>query len=81
MNNRNKNFADFKRSDCNFDCKYEIVCGPVANDDMAMLFRQYQNELISFEALVKGITFKNTTSQYSFHTERAVQLLTKEGVL
>lgn len=81
MNNRNKFFTDFGSSDCNFDCKYDIVCGPVADDDMTMLFRQYQYELISFDALIKGMTFKEVTSQYSFHTERVTQLLKKEGVL
>lgn len=81
MNNRNRHFTDFGSDDCNFDCKYEIVRGPVANDDMAMLFRQYNNRLISFEVLIKGMTYKKTTSQYSFHTERAIQLLKKEGVL
>lgn len=81
MNNRNKSFTDFGSADCNFDCKYEIVRGPVADDDMTMLFRQYQNELISFESLIRGMTFKKVTSQYSFHTERAIRLLKKEGVL
>lgn len=81
MNNRNKSFTDFESTDCNFDCKYEIVRGPVADDDMTMLFRQYQNELIPFEALIRGMTFKKVTSQYSFHTERAIRLLKKEGVL
>ncbi len=81
MNNRNKYFTDFKSSDCNFDCKYDIVCGPVADDDMTMLFRQYQNDLITFDELIKGMTFEKVTSQYSFHTERATQLLKKEGVL
>lgn len=81
MNNRNKFFTDFKSADCNIDCKYDIVCGSIADDDMAMLFRQYQNELISFDALIKGMVFKEVTNQYSFHTERAVQLLKKEGVL
>ncbi|MBD5103271.1 MAG: DUF3990 domain-containing protein [Ruminococcaceae bacterium] len=81
MNKRNKSFTDFESADCNFDCKYEIVRGPVADDDMTMLFRQYQNELIPFEVLIRGMTFKKVTSQYSFHTERAIRLLKKEGVL
>lgn len=81
MNNRDKSFTDFESKDCNFDYKYDIVSGPIADDDMAMLFRQYQNELISLETLMNGITFRKTTSQYSFHTERAVKLLKKVGVL
>lgn len=65
----------------NLDNKYDIVAGAVADDDMAMLFRQYQNELIDFETLIKGMTFKETNSQFSFHTERAVALLRKVGVI
>lgn len=59
---------------------YDIVVGPVADDDMTMLFRQYQNEIITFENLISGMTFRKTTNQYSFHTERAVALLRKVGV-
>lgn len=47
MNNRSKIFTDFGSPDCNFDNKYDIVAGPIADDDMTMLFRQYQNGLIS----------------------------------
>lgn len=81
MNNRDKLFTDFTSIECNFDCKYDIVSGPIANDDMAVLFRQYQNNLISLETLIKGMTFRETTNQYSFHTERAVNLLKKVGIL
>lgn len=81
MNNRSKVFADFGCLDCNFDCKYDIVVGPIADDDMTVLFRQYQNSMISFETLLNGMTFRETTSQYSFHTEKAVSLLKKVGVL
>lgn len=81
MNNRNKSFTDFESKDCNCDCKYDIVSGPIADDDMTVLFRQYQSGLISLEALINGMTFRETTNQYSFHTERAVGLLKKAGVL
>jgi len=81
MNNRSKGFTDFGCLDCNFDYKYDIVTGPIADDDMTVLFRQYQNRMISFESLLKGMTFRETTSQCSFHTEKAVQLLRKVGVL
>ncbi|WP_334305943.1 DUF3990 domain-containing protein [uncultured Acetatifactor sp.] len=81
MNNRSRTFTDFGSPDCNFDYKYDIVAGPIADDDMAVLFRQYQNRLISLEVLLNGMTFRETTSQYSFHTERAIRLLRKVGVL
>ena len=80
MNNRSRSFTDYSNSECNLDNKYDIVVGPVADDDMAMLFRQYQNEIITFENLISGMTFRKTTNQYSFHTERSIALLRKVGV-
>jgi hypothetical protein len=80
MNNRSRSFTDYTSEECNLDNKYDIVVGPVADDDMAMLFRQYQNELITFENLISGMTFRRTTNQYSFHTDRAIALLRKVGV-
>ena len=65
----------------NLDNKYDIVAGAVADDYMAMLFRQYLNELIDFNTLIMGMTFKKINSQFSFHTERAIGLLRKVGVL
>lgn len=80
MNNRSNSFKDISSPECNPDNKYDIVIGPIANDDMAVLFRQYLNEMIDFEMLVKGMTYKDLTSQYSFHTERAIALLKKVGI-
>ncbi len=77
MNNRNRKFQDFSSSECNLDNKFDIVIGPIANDDMAVLFRQYENGIISFENMVSGMIYKETTNQYSFHTEKAISLLRK----
>lgn len=55
----------------------DIVIGPVADDNMALLFRQYENEVIDFETLLKGMIYKETSSQYSFHTEKSIRLLRK----
>lgn len=77
MNNRSRVFTDIKNVLCNKDNKYDIVIGPVADDNMALLFRQYENEIIDFETLVKGMIYKKTSSQYSFHTEKSVKLLRK----
>lgn len=81
MNNRNRHFTEYESPECNFDCKYDIVSGPIANDDMALLFRQYQNDLITFDTLTEGLTFREMTNQISFHTERAIAFLEKVGVL
>lgn len=77
INNRSRVFTDIKNVLCNKDNKYDIVIGPVADDNMALLFRQYENEIIDFETLVKGMIYKETSSQYSFHTEKSVKLLRK----
>ena len=79
MNNRNRFFGDIKNELCNHDNKYDIVIGPVADDNMALLFRQYDNEMIDFSTLMKGMIYKKTSSQYSFHTEKSIRLLRKVG--
>ena len=76
MNNRNRSFTNVKDTLCN---KFDIVIGPVADDNMALLFRQYENEIIDFETLLKGMIYKKTSSQYSFHTEKGIKLLRKVG--
>ena len=81
MNNRNAKFRDYTSRDCNHDNKYDIVHGPIANDDMVMLFRQFENRLIDFDMLKKGMIFKKMTNQYSFHTQKAIAILNKVGVL
>ena len=79
MNNRSREFQEIKSELCNKDNKYDIVIGPVADDNMALLFRQYENEIIDFETLLKGMIYKKTSSQYSFHTEKSIKLLRKVG--
>ena len=77
MNNRSRPITDEVNTLCNKDNKYDIVIGPVADDNMALLFRQYENEIIDFDTLLKGMIYKKTSSQYSFHTEKVIRLLRK----
>ena len=58
MNNRNHSFDNIEDILCNQDNKYDIVIGPVADDNMALLFRQYENEIIDFQTLLKGMVYK-----------------------
>ncbi len=78
-NNRSRKFTDFSNLECNFDNKYDIVIGPIADDDMALLFRQYENGMITFDNMLSGMVYKKTTNQYSFHTQKAINLLRKVG--
>jgi hypothetical protein len=82
MNNRNKFFKDIASMDCNTDAKYDIVVGPVANDDMVTLFREFETGFRSFDYLAENLKFPHQlTDQYSFHTARAILTLTHKGVL
>ncbi|MCL2806863.1 MAG: DUF3990 domain-containing protein [Coriobacteriia bacterium] len=79
MNNRSKSFNNMESPDCNHDAKYDIVIGPVANDDMVLLFRQYMENLITLEMLARGMEFRHLNSQYSFHTKKALAALEFKG--
>ena len=67
--------ADNNAKDHNLDNKYDIAVGPVANDDLALLFRQFSRGLLTVEMLMREMQFKRLTTQYSFHTQYAVSLL------
>ena len=77
INNRNRGFEDISSPECNIDNKYNLVIGPVANDDLALLFRQFSGGLITVEELTEEMKYKKLTTQYSFHSEDAVRLLKK----
>ena len=67
-------------TDHNRDNRYGMVVGPVANDDLALLFRQFTLGLVTVEMLVREMHFKQLTIQYSFHTPLAVSALRFAGV-
>ena len=67
-------------ADHNRDNRYGMVVGPVANDDLALLFRQFALGLVTMEMLVREMQFKQLTIQYSFHTPLAVSALKFVGV-
>lgn len=59
----------------NLDNKFDIVIGPIANDDLALLFRQFSRGLLTVEMLMREMQYKELTVQYSVHTQQAVSLL------
>ena len=65
--------------DHNRDNRYGLVVGPVANDDLALLFRQFALGLVTMEMLVREMRYKQLTVQYSFHTPVAVSALSFVG--
>ncbi|MGN0739294.1 MAG: DUF3990 domain-containing protein [Treponema sp.] len=80
ITNRNASRIKVPQEENNIDNKFDIVIGPVADDDLALLFRQFSDGVISVETLMQEMNFKELTNQYSFHTERAVSFLTKVEV-
>ncbi|MDO5111135.1 MAG: DUF3990 domain-containing protein [Clostridia bacterium] len=58
MNNRSRDFSDFSSLACNHDLKYDIVIGPIANDDLALLFRSFEGGFITGDVLVKEMMSK-----------------------
>ena len=54
---------------------YDIVIGPVADDDISQLFRNFNDGYINLAMLVEGLKYKKVSSQYFFHTEAATKYL------
>ncbi|MCI9038583.1 MAG: DUF3990 domain-containing protein [Clostridia bacterium] len=53
------NFSDISNLECNFDNKYDLVIGPVADDDIIVLFRTFVRGLIDIDTLIKELTYKD----------------------
>jgi len=77
MNNRNTNFSDFENQINNHKNQYDIVEGPVANDNIAVVLDQFMMNMKSGTALVEALEYKNLNHQISFHTEKGITLLNK----
>jgi len=77
INNRNRSFTDIQSPDCNIDAKYDIVIGPVANDNIIALMDVFLAGLISDDILAKELTFRELDNQISFHTGKSIALLRK----
>jgi hypothetical protein len=81
INNRNMRHQDVNSPECNLDNKYDIVIGPVANDDIVLQLRLFLRGLISVPDLKNNLAYKELTNQISFHTEAVMQFLVKTEVI
>ncbi|MCL2860608.1 MAG: DUF3990 domain-containing protein [Oscillospiraceae bacterium] len=80
INNRNEHMTDIDNELTNQDNKYDIVYGPVANDDISTIFALYVSGFLKSYQLAEELAYRKLNNQYSFHTERAIKFLTKVGV-
>ncbi|MFG6392210.1 MAG: DUF3990 domain-containing protein [Candidatus Amulumruptor sp.] len=56
---------------------FDIVIGPVADDDIAYLIRNFENGFIDMKRLLEELQFKRFTSQYFFHSPESIKFLHK----
>ncbi|MCL2600950.1 MAG: DUF3990 domain-containing protein [Treponema sp.] len=77
INNRNRQFMETHSLECNADAKYDIVVGPVADDDIAALMDVFLAGLISDDVLARELAFRELSIQLSFHTAKAIACLRK----
>lgn len=54
---------------------YDIVIGPIADDSVVMSFRLFQDGYITIQELVKRLEYKELSTQYFFHNEKALSYL------
>lgn len=54
---------------------FDIVIGPVADDTIATLFRNFNEGIIDLPTLVNGLKYKKVSSQYLFHSAKAIKYL------
>lgn len=69
--------ANRSRSQAHPADEFDLIIGPVANDDIATLFRTFELRIIMIDELVRGLQSRKLNNQYAFRTERAVSLLQK----
>jgi len=77
MNNRSTELIDFKNQINNCNNQYDIVEGPVANDNIAVVLDQFMMNMKSGTALVEALEYKNLNHQISFHSENGISILKK----
>lgn len=71
-NNRDRKFRDTTSPECNLDNKYDVVIGPVANDTVGLLIRQFTRGTIDAEYMKREFDYGKLTNQYTFHTIKAI---------
>lgn len=53
------------------------ILGPVADDTIATLFRNFDDGIIDLDMLVSGLKYKEISSQYLFHTLASLKHLSR----
>ncbi len=57
---------------------YDIVIGPIADDAVVMSFRLFESGFITLTELVRRLEYREISTQYFFHNERALSYLKRK---
>ena len=80
--NYSKEWADFVVANRNNKLEmplhsYDIVIGPIANDNVGTQIYRYSRGFIDINKLIAELKFEESAIQYFFGTEKAIKLLKK----
>jgi len=73
------NFVEANRRQLDYLHDFDIVYGPVANDQVYASFSLYENELIDFSELLSRLKVRKLTDQILFHTKKSLSELRYTG--
>ena len=60
---------------------YDLVCGPVANDDVYQTLALYETGVLSREQTLQALKIKKLFDQYVWKTEKALSYFNFVGTL
>ncbi len=69
------NFVMSNRMNRGFTHDYDIVYGPVANDNIYASFALYEQNIISKRMLIEELRTYRLVDQYLFHTQKALSAI------
>ena len=72
-------FVEANRRNPNYKHDFDLIFGPVANDQVYASFALYENDLIDFAELINRLKVRKLADQVLFHTEKALALLKYAG--
>ena len=75
----NEPWVDFvhnNRTIDNYDHSFDIVEGPVANDNVYLSFNLYESGIITKTELIRRLKTYKLVDQFLFHTEQSLETLT-----
>ena len=73
-------FVSDNRSGIDRTAGYDLICGPVANDDVYQTFILYSTGVYTKEQTIDALKIKKLYNQYVFTTDRALSFLTFKEV-